>query len=177
MPTMASMNSEAEIEKNGTPASPATALASSVLPVPGWPESSTPRGIRAPSCWYFSGFFRKSTISDSSSLASSMPATSVKFTRVSSPPSARRAFERPNWPSIPPPPACWAARRRKNTSSPMISSVGPNENRMVWNSERSWGGLALTVTSLSCSCLASWSVLANVGTSVSKCSAPLTFFL
>ena len=59
----------------------------------------------------------------------------------------------------------------------MISSVGPNENRMVWNSERSWGGLALTVTSLSSSCLASWSVLANVGTSVSKCSAPLTFFL
>ena len=145
--------------------------------MPGWPESSTPRGIRAPSFWYFSGFFRKSTISDSSSLASSMPATSVKFTRVSSPPSARRAFERPNWPIIPPPPACWAARRRKNTSRPMISSVGPNENRIVSNSERSWGGLALTVTSLSASSLASWSVLAKVGTSVSKCSASLTFFL
>ena len=48
-PTIASMNSEAEMEKNGTPASPATALASRVLPVPGGPESSTPRGIRAPS--------------------------------------------------------------------------------------------------------------------------------
>ena len=51
MPTIASTNSDAEIEKNGTSASPATALASSVLPVPGWPESSTPRGIRPPSFW------------------------------------------------------------------------------------------------------------------------------
>ena len=34
-PTIASMNSEAEIEKNAACASPATALASSVLPVPG----------------------------------------------------------------------------------------------------------------------------------------------
>ena len=48
MPTMASMNSDAEAEKNGTPASPATARASSVLPVPGAPASSTPRGMRAP---------------------------------------------------------------------------------------------------------------------------------
>ena len=43
------MNSEPLIEKNGTPASPATALASSVLPVPGGPISSTPLGTRAPS--------------------------------------------------------------------------------------------------------------------------------
>ena len=48
-PTTASTNSDAEDEKNGTPASPATARASSVLPVPGWPVSSTPRGIRPPS--------------------------------------------------------------------------------------------------------------------------------
>ena len=48
-PTIISTNSEAEIEKNGTSASPATARASSVLPVPGWPESSTPCGICAPS--------------------------------------------------------------------------------------------------------------------------------
>ena len=48
MPTMASTNSEAETEKNGTLASPATARASSVLPVPGRPESSTPRGILPP---------------------------------------------------------------------------------------------------------------------------------
>ena len=35
MPTIASTNSDAEMEKNGTLASPATARASSVLPVPG----------------------------------------------------------------------------------------------------------------------------------------------
>ena len=51
MPTIASTNSDAEIEKNGAPASPATARASSVLPVPGRPESSTPLGIRPPSFW------------------------------------------------------------------------------------------------------------------------------
>ena len=36
-PTNISTKSEPLIEKNGTPASPATALASSVLPVPGGP--------------------------------------------------------------------------------------------------------------------------------------------
>ena len=48
-PTNISTNSEPEIEKNGTPASPATARASSVLPVPGGPTSSTPLGGRPPS--------------------------------------------------------------------------------------------------------------------------------
>ena len=48
-PTIASMNSEADIEKNGAFASPATARARSVLPVPGGPLSNTPRGIRPPS--------------------------------------------------------------------------------------------------------------------------------
>jgi hypothetical protein len=43
------MNSDAEIEKNAACASPATALASSVLPVPGAPDSSTPCGMRPPS--------------------------------------------------------------------------------------------------------------------------------
>ena len=41
-PTIASMNSDAEIEKKAAWASPATARASSVLPVPGAPESNTP---------------------------------------------------------------------------------------------------------------------------------------
>ncbi len=40
---------EAEIEKNAASDSPATARASSVVPVPGGPYSSTPRGILAPS--------------------------------------------------------------------------------------------------------------------------------
>ena len=37
-PTNISTKSEPDIEKNGRPASPATALASSVLPVPGGPD-------------------------------------------------------------------------------------------------------------------------------------------
>mmetsp|Transcript_1145 Transcript_1145/g.3452 ORF Transcript_1145/g.3452 Transcript_1145/m.3452 type:complete len:232 (+) Transcript_1145:1104-1799(+) len=46
-PTNSSTNSLADAAKNGTPASPATALASSVLPVPGEPHSSTPEGMWA----------------------------------------------------------------------------------------------------------------------------------
>ena len=66
------------MEKKATPASPATALLMSVLPVPGGPTSSTPRGIRAPTLANFSGFLRNSTISASSTFASSTPATSWK---------------------------------------------------------------------------------------------------
>jgi len=44
------------------------------------PTSNTPRGIRAPRAMYLSGSFRKSTISTSSALAASCPATSVKVT-------------------------------------------------------------------------------------------------
>ena len=47
-PTNISINSAAEIEINGTPASPATALARSVFPVPGGPIKSAPLGILAP---------------------------------------------------------------------------------------------------------------------------------
>jgi len=47
-PTNISTKSEPEIEKNGTPASPATARANNVLPVPGGPNNNTPFGIRAP---------------------------------------------------------------------------------------------------------------------------------
>ena len=50
-PTNISTKSEPEIVKNGTLASPAMARASSVLPVPGGPTSSTPRGMRPPSRW------------------------------------------------------------------------------------------------------------------------------
>ncbi len=47
-PTNISTKSLPLIEKNGTWASPATARASSVLPVPGGPVSSTPLGMVAP---------------------------------------------------------------------------------------------------------------------------------
>src|SRR5215218_1685449 len=77
-PTNISTKSEPEIEKNGTPASPATARASSVLPVPGGPYSNTPFGILAPTAWNFAGSARNSLISSSSSIASSHPATSRK---------------------------------------------------------------------------------------------------
>jgi hypothetical protein len=43
------MNSAAEIDTKGTPASPATAFASIVFPVPGGPINNAPLGIFAPS--------------------------------------------------------------------------------------------------------------------------------
>ena len=42
------MNSAADIEIKGTPASPTTAFAKRVLPVPGGPISKAPLGIFAP---------------------------------------------------------------------------------------------------------------------------------
>ena len=81
-PTNISINSAAEIEINGTPASPATAFASIVFPVPGGPINNAPLGIFAPSYVYLSGYFKKSTISFSSSFASSTPATYSKVTPV-----------------------------------------------------------------------------------------------
>ncbi len=45
------------MEKNGTEASPATAFASKVLPVPGGPTNKTPLGIFAPTAVKRSGFF------------------------------------------------------------------------------------------------------------------------
>lgn len=72
-PTKSSTNSEAAQLKKGTPASPATALASRVFPVPGGPTSRQPLGILAPRAVYLSGFFKKSTTSTSSSLAPSTP--------------------------------------------------------------------------------------------------------
>mmetsp|Transcript_5745 Transcript_5745/g.18876 ORF Transcript_5745/g.18876 Transcript_5745/m.18876 type:complete len:252 (+) Transcript_5745:1209-1964(+) len=82
-PTKSSTNSDAAQEKKGTPASPATALAINVLPVPGGPTKRQPLGILAPSAVYLSGFFKKSTTSCNSSLAPSTPATSANVTPVS----------------------------------------------------------------------------------------------
>src|SRR2546426_8608546 len=56
------------------------ALASMVLPVPGGPIKRMPLGSTPPSRLYFLGFFRKSTTSWTSALASSTPATSLKRT-------------------------------------------------------------------------------------------------
>ena len=62
-PTNISMKSEPLTDMNGTPASPATARAMSVLPVPGGPTSRMPFGMRAPISANLSGNFRKSTTS------------------------------------------------------------------------------------------------------------------
>ena len=58
IPTNISTNSEPEIEKKGTFASPATAFASRGLPVPGGPTRRAPFGIEAPISLYFSGLCR-----------------------------------------------------------------------------------------------------------------------
>ena len=113
-PTNISTNSEPEIWKNGTPASPATALAMRVLPVPGGPTSSAPRGQRAPISLYFSGFLRKLTISSSDSLASSCPATSLNVTPVSSPLTSL-ALDLPRPPPMPKP----EPKLMEGPSSPM----------------------------------------------------------
>ena len=76
-PTNSSTKLDPVTEKNGTLASPATARASSVLPVPGGPTISTPRGTIAPTRVYRSGLRRKSTTSAISDLAPSYPATSA----------------------------------------------------------------------------------------------------
>ena len=78
-PTNISTNSDPDTAKNGTLASPAIALAIMVFPVPGGPINKLPFGILAPAFWYFFGFFKKSTISCTSSLASSAPAMSVNL--------------------------------------------------------------------------------------------------
>ena len=119
-PTNISTKSEPEMEKNGTPASPATARARRVLPVPGGPKSSTPLGILAPIWRNFWGFSRKSLISWSSSMASSTPATSAKVTfGVSLLTILGRAF--PKLMTRLPPPWAWFM---KKAMTPMIRMKG-----------------------------------------------------
>ena len=92
---------------------PATARASSVLPVPGGPYRSTPFGIRAPSAWNFFGFSRNSLISWSSSTASSAPATSLNVTFGES---GDTLFARllPKLITFDPPPCIWFMRKIQN---------------------------------------------------------------
>src|SRR5919204_7070941 len=122
-PTNISTNSDPLRLKNGTLASPATARASSVLPVPGGPTSNTPLGMRPPSAVYFFGVFRNSTISLSSCSASSTPATSAKLTFTSS--SAKtRCLLRAN--DITPPSAPLILRKKK-LQMPNSSSSGSTQ--------------------------------------------------
>ena len=119
-PTNISTNSEPEMLKKGTPASPATARAISVLPVPGGPTRRTPRGMRAPSELNFSGYLRNSTTSWSSVFASSTPATSANVTTVLLPRNMRARLlpKLMAWLLVP-----WAWRIMKKRNPP-ISRTG-----------------------------------------------------
>ena len=129
-PTNISTKSEPDREKNGTSASPATALANNVFPVPGGPTSKAPLGILPPNSVYFSGLFKKETISSTSCFASARPATSlnVTFRSLSLSKSCAFAFPTLNTPPGPPvaPPDI---RRIRKIHTTMISKIGPNETR------------------------------------------------
>ena len=120
-PTNISTKSDPLRLKKGTCASPATALARRVLPVPGGPTNRAPFGILAPSSVYLLGCFRKSTISWSSSFAPSTPATSLNVTSVPSPFSKTWAFDLPMLKIWPPPGAPPPRRRIKNIHTTTIN--------------------------------------------------------
>ena len=131
-PTNISTKSEPESEKKGTLASPATALANKVLPVPGGPTSKAPLGILPPRSVYFFGFFRNSTISSTSILAPACPATSLNVTFVPSPFSISRALLLPTLNTLPPvglPPLM--RRMRKIQMAMMMNSGKRFQNRLV----------------------------------------------
>mmetsp|Transcript_20829 Transcript_20829/g.47595 ORF Transcript_20829/g.47595 Transcript_20829/m.47595 type:complete len:217 (-) Transcript_20829:227-877(-) len=136
-PTKSSMNSDAEDWMKGTPDSPARAFAMRVLPVPGGPVSRTPLGILAPTFTKRSGAFRKSTISVSSSLASSMPATSPNFTPVSGCTMILALFWLPK-PGMPPPGPLPAWLRKKR--SPAMTRSGKATSPRTLNSSFGFSG-------------------------------------
>ena len=122
-PTNISTKSEPEIVKNGTFASPAIALASNVFPVPGEPTIRTPRGIWPPKFWNLPGSLRKSTSSETSSFASSTPATSLNVTFTwSSVCNFALLFPNDIAPRPPPPPPCICLM--KNIQTPINNKNG-----------------------------------------------------
>mmetsp|Transcript_742 Transcript_742/g.2205 ORF Transcript_742/g.2205 Transcript_742/m.2205 type:complete len:285 (+) Transcript_742:1038-1892(+) len=128
-PTNISTNSDPEAEMKGTPASPATARASSVLPVPGGPVSRTPLGSLPPSRVKRFGFRRYSTMSFRSAIASSAPHTSLN--RFAEPCTGCTSVEKPSPRGSPracSPSSVYAA----NTSTP----VSARERRSFQNCAR-----------------------------------------
>ena len=123
-PTNISTKSLPDIEKNGTSASPATAFASSVLPVPGGPTSSAPLGILPPKSVYFFGFFRNATISCTSCFAPYRPATSLNVTLSFLSLSNTCALALPTPKMPPPPPAAALIPRLIHTKKSTISANG-----------------------------------------------------
>ena len=133
MPTNISMNSEPLIEKKGTFASPATAFARSVLPVPGGPTSSAPFGSFAPIFAYFSGSCRKSTISTSASFASSSPATLANVIPVSFS-ATIFALDLPKLIVLPPGIPCFCRRRNSIWPIRLNSAIGTTHEIMKFSS-------------------------------------------
>ena len=131
--------------KKGTPASPATARARRVFPVPGGPKRSTPLGILAPMALYLLGLRRNSTISASSSFASSSPATSLKVTLILPSPCIL-AWLLPKFMTRPPPP--WVCCMMKNQTA-MRTRIGRTAVSMFIHHEGCSGGLAMMLTSAS----------------------------
>ena len=166
-PTITSTNSEAEIEKNGTPASPATRAGEQRLAGARAGRTAARRaGCARRALRSGPGARRKSTISVSSALASSIPATSSKVTCAARPRRAARgaaeAAERA-------PAAARASARDNHTNSPTSRITGPKPRRMLARMPAPWlTGSASISTSLSWRSFESSLSLANVGISVSK---------
>ena len=122
-PTNISTKSDPEMLKNGTFASPATAFASNVLPVPGGPTRRTPFGILAPIFINRPGFFKNSTTSSNSSFSSVSPATSLNVTFL---PFGLASLARlfPKSIILPPPPPFWRIIiTMKNMTTPIGSTT------------------------------------------------------
>eukprot|EP00732_Lithocolla_globosa_P002523 Lithocolla_globosa_v1_NODE_1674_length_2405_cov_11.909787.p2 type:complete len:227 gc:universal NODE_1674_length_2405_cov_11.909787:1283-603(-) len=119
-PTNISRNSDPEVERKGTPASPAVALASMVFPVPVGPERRAPFGICAPIFSYLAGSFKKLTNSMISAFASSIPATSENFVLTFST-LINRALDLPK-PNMPIPPEDEREVRRIRTDMAAMSN-------------------------------------------------------
>ena len=157
--------------KKGTPASPAMARASKVLPVPGGPTSSAPLGILPPSLLNFCGFLRNSTISSNSSLASSIPATSSKVTRPCfSVSSFALDFPKPIAPPRPPP----CMRFMKKIQIPMRTRTGSHSDKMDMNPDCSCGRTSTrtpwSIKAVAMS-LSAGRVVSNVPSEVVNCTA------
>ena len=144
-PTNISTKSDPLILKKGTPASPATARAKRVFPVPGGPKRRTPFGILAPMALYLLGLRRNSTISANSSLASSSPATSLNVTLIFPSPCIL-AWLLPKFMTRPPPP--WVCCMMKNHTA-MSTKIGRTAVSIFIHHDGCSGDLAITLTSAS----------------------------
>ena len=130
-PTNISTNSDPDSEKKGTLASPATAFAINVLPVPVGPTSKTPFGILAPSLVYVFGFFKKSTTSSTSLLASLKPATSLNVTVLFVSLSINFAVDLPKLKTEPPPTLLLPIPRNINIQNRIKSPKGTIQERTI----------------------------------------------